>query len=463
MPVLGTRGAIAAGAYEPKSIGAPYWASSLTLPTNGKLLYPTVNNTGGMFCAMTVMQTSAPPIPGTAYIDPNGNVVWQKKYDIGSSFAMENSRITSDAENNTYNLCRIFSSVNYFIIYKLDQYGNLVWQNKYDFGNSYWLFEGFKASQIENILYITGVYSNGTDSWLQVIRINTNNGSIKDQASLYNTSTNGIVGVDIVPSKINANVYYVAGRTSVGSSKSECFLAKYSGTTLQWQTRISNPRTSSVYNVYDFFFSVAVDNYDNVYATGQYGVIKNVSGTDYALDDGIVTKYNSSGTLLWQKLIANNINSGVANTNAANSTLDRFGNLYAACLNYSSEDRTAIIKFNTDGTVNFSKVATPPTYVGSTDTSSNVYLYAAANQLVSPYNAYRYILKFQNDNSAPSSISVTGGTIIYVTDSTTFSVIAGTGTPTATTYTTGTNAPITVTGSSGTLSNTSYTATVTFI
>lgn len=459
MPILGTRGTVAAGAYEPKSIGAPYWASSYVLPVTKKLGTPRVTNNGGVYFVNNNF--------GIGYINPNGGVVWQKDYSLSG---LSSSRgFAVDAGNNSYSFL-VNSNSSVMVIYKTDQSGNVIWQKQYTpSGGTGQLFEGFTVSQLENVIYVAGMYfPTGGGTVLQVIKISTVDGSILSQAALQNVSSStGVAGVGVATSKLTAGVCYVGGYYYVDANNRYPFLAKYNGTTLQWQTSLfyqRNPGGTFWYNQ-DYFYTVNVDNNDNVYVTGNIDKLTVVSGTTYAINCGLIAKYDSSGNLLWQKNVINNTNlpSGPANTAATNAVVNTAGNLFVACDNYSGGTNNGVFNYNPDGTIKYQKLFTPPTVLGSVDFSNNLYLSNSTQQSVSPYNVYANIYKFQNDNSTKSPITLPNGSFTFVSDTTSFVSSAGVSTPATTSFTSGTTIPLTVSNATGTFTNTTYTSTVTLI
>ena len=295
MPLRGTRGGAAVGAYAPKSIGAPYWASSYVLPSGRGLGTPRVTNNGGMYIVNTTF--------GIGYINPNGNIVWQKEYGLADLSSRRGFAV--DAGNNSYSFL-VNSDSSVMVIYKTDQSGNVIWQKQYTPSSGVGqLFEGFTVSQLENVIYVAGMYfPTGGGTVLQVIKISTVDGSILSQTALQNVSSStGVAGVGIATSKLTAGVCYVGGYYYVDANNSYPFLAKYNGTTLQWQVSLfyqRNPGGTYWYNR-DFFYTVNVDNNDNVYVTGNIDKLTVVGGTTYAINCGLIAKYDSSGNLLWQK------------------------------------------------------------------------------------------------------------------------------------------------------------------
>lgn len=116
---------------------------------------------------------------------------------------------------------------------------------------------------------------------------------------------------------------------------------------ITWQRKIT--KTS----VELYFPSIAVDSSDNIYvSTGA--------------SDGIlrVLKYNSSGTLQWQRKISPDFYAGYG------VTFDDSGNFYVAALDYGSDpERTVIFKYNSSGTLQWQRYFAWGTSGGNVATS----------------------------------------------------------------------------------------------
>jgi hypothetical protein len=85
---------------------------------------------------------------------------------------------------------------------------------------------------------------------------------------------------------------YVTGRTSSqGAGSDDIVIAKYNSSgTIQWQRTLGGAST-------DVGFGIAIDSGDNVYITG-YTNSQGAGNFDF-----IIVKYNSSGTIQWQRTL----------------------------------------------------------------------------------------------------------------------------------------------------------------
>lgn len=100
----------------------------------------------------------------------------------------------------------------------------------------------------------------------------------------------------------NSNNLYVCGRS--GSTLRNGTIAKFDSTgTLLWQKTLSSPDTDSIN-----FYSLSLDNSNNIYVTGSYST----DDTSFNTYDVLIVKYDTDGNLQWQKTLGN-------------STLSQFG------------------------------------------------------------------------------------------------------------------------------------------
>ena len=174
-------------------------------------------------------------------------------------------------------------------------------------------------------------------------------------------------GADAVASAIDSsNNVYVVGSNTAGVAGSGLEIAKYNTDgALQWQRMLDGALT-------DRGESIAVDSGGNVYIAGYFNTI----GDPYR---GLLAKYNSSGTLLWQR-------QWQQNTDYANYwygvAVDSSANVYVVGeYDQGAGSRMAIAKYNTSGTLQWANTLGGPggsngTYGKgiSVDSSANVYV-----------------------------------------------------------------------------------------
>ena len=182
---------------------------------------------------------------------------------------------------------------------------------------------------------LCGYSANASDD-IQVAKYNAS-GVIQWQSRLYTASADGGTSCAFDAS---GNLY-VCGYTTI-ASRTYNLVAKYDGSgTLQWQRTLGDASVST------YATSITIDTSGNLYVGGasNYG-----TSTDF-----ILSKYNSSGTLQFQKAIGNTSRYDVANS----IYVDSSENIYLAG---TSNDNTvttyvgfAVVKCDSSGNLLWSK------------------------------------------------------------------------------------------------------------
>ena len=175
------------------------------------------------------------------------------------------------------------------------------------------------------------------------------------------------------------NVYVLGRSYSVGAGSADLFFAKYNSSgAIQWQRTLGT-------NLAEEGFSVAIDSANNVYLAGW------TQSTGAGGNDLLLAKYNSDGTIQWQRVLG-----GTSNEFSYSLAFDSSDNVYVGGAtrsegvgNYSC----LLAKYNSAGTVQWQKI-----------------LYGADN------DQYRGIAVDSNDNIYASGItsSTTGGDFDYI-------------------------------------------------
>ena len=203
-------------------------------------------------------------------------------------------------------------------------------------------FSLFNAGSAD--VFVAKYDSNGTPLWVRRIA-----GTAEDQARSVSTDSSGNVMVVGFFYPFSTDIYAANGTTvsfSLGSSgNTDGFIVKYnsSGTPL-WATRIGG-------SGFDSFSAIRTDSSGNIIVTGSYRSnpvsIFNASGnilfqlTNDGVDDGLVVKYNSSGTPLWVRKIGGSLSDSLSRVST-----DSSGNIIALG-NYTSDSVTI---YAADGT-----------------------------------------------------------------------------------------------------------------
>ena len=217
-----------------------------------------------------------------------GTIQWQRT--LGGAGDDRGTSITSDSSNNVYLLGWTNSAgagARDFLISKYNSAGTIQWQRTLGSAASQ---EGYGISidSLSNV-YVTGYTDEGApNNFLFLLAKYNSSGVIQWQRTLGGTDydVSNATAVD------SADNVYMLGRTpSAGAGGNDFLLAKYNASgTLQWQRVLGGAAT-------DIGNALALDSLDNVYAFGITG------STGAGGDDFLISKYNSSGTIQWQRTL----------------------------------------------------------------------------------------------------------------------------------------------------------------
>jgi len=179
------------------------------------------------------------------------------------------------------------------------------------------------------------------------------------QRQFGTNSGDGVSGI----AKDNLNNTYISGNTSgrfPGNTlfgKNDGFITKYNDQgTLIWQKQFGTSAD-------DYTSGITTDSAGNIYICGSTGGTL-AGNTSFGGQDAYVAKYNAQGTLLWQKQFGGKFVDNYKKTDAANSiATDIYGNVYItgytdASLpgNFSSGNTDAfIVKYNSQGSLLWQK------------------------------------------------------------------------------------------------------------
>lgn len=239
--------------------------------------------------------------------------------------------IAFDSSGNAY-VCGTSNSSgsNNLQIAKYDSFGVLQWQRQLGNGSGSNEGRGIAVDSSGNA-YICGTANVGGVVSIVLAKYNTS-GTIQWQRRLY--TGNGDAGYAIATDS-SGNVY-VCGMDNTSGSGS-FIIAKYDTSgTIQWQRKLAGG--SSDYEVAN---GIGVDGSGNVYVVG-YGP-DGTSGSNVFL----LAKYNSSGTLQWQRwhgATGTAIGYGIAVDSSGNSYICG----YSSASGYTSLE---IAKYNTSGSI----------------------------------------------------------------------------------------------------------------
>jgi uncharacterized delta-60 repeat protein len=269
-----------------------------------------------------------------AKYNSSGTIQWQRV--LGGTGEERGHAITIDSSDNVY----VFGFTDSagaggidFLLAKYNSSGTIQWQrvlggSGIEFGNSVavdssgnvYVFGDTESTGAGGIDFLLAKYnSSGTIQWQRVL-----GGSGTEQG-------NGIA-VDS-----SGNVYVIGNTASTGAGGNDFLLAKYNSSgTIQWQRVLGDTGTEVGY-------SVAFDSSDNIYVAG-YTNSTGAGGIDFLL-----AKYNSSGTIQWQRVLG-----GSGSDYGRSITIDSSDNIYVVGYTGSvgaGSDDLLIAKLPSDGSL----------------------------------------------------------------------------------------------------------------
>jgi len=140
----------------------------------------------------------------------------------------------------------------------------------------------------------------------------------------------------------SGNSYFLGWTQSAGAGNDDLLLAKYDSLGIvQWQRVLGGASL-------DRGSSVAIDSADNVYVLGHTG------STGAGSNDFLIAKYNSSGTIQWQRVLG-----GGSNEIGNSVAIDSSSNLYVLGNTNSTGAGSydfLIAKYNSSGTIQWQRV-----------------------------------------------------------------------------------------------------------
>lgn len=192
---------------------------------------------------------------------------------------------------------------------------------------------------------ILGTASGGPSA----IELSEENASITWQRAL---------GIDVESVATDSNANTLVAGSFVDGSYFAGLVAKYDASgALQWQRKLSQASTNVL------LYKIATDSSDDVYVTGS-------SGSFFVL-----VKYNSSGTLQWQRKVSLALNS----LQGLGITIDAAGNVVAVGRNATAGgDVGVLLKYNSAGSITWQRKLTMNSGAAFTnvvtDASDNIYI-----------------------------------------------------------------------------------------
>lgn len=325
-----------------------------------------------------------------AKYDNDATFQWARTLGDGSSKYDQGFDIALDSSNNVYVAgFKEGSNDNYdFILAKYNSSGTIQWQRSLA-SSVRDLAYGVAVDSSGNA-YITG-YTKFSNSDLVIAKYNTS-GTIQWQRTLSGSGNDR--GYDVAVDS-SGNAYVLGITNSEGAGNQDILLVKYNTSgAIQWQRTLGG-------SALDSSIKLALDSSGNPHICGHTETV--VSGNGQY--DFITAKYNTSGTLQWQRKLGTSTNT----EQASSLRVDSSGNVYiigripSGSGGAGGED-AFFAKYNSSGTIQWQRswggTGTEVGYDIDVDNSGNIYVLAYTRFTVTGLGGYDIqLLKLPDDGS----------------------------------------------------------------
>lgn len=281
---------------------------------------------------------------------------------IGGTGEDERPNIANDADGNTY-ICARTSSEGQgdddILIAKYDSNGAIVAQKTFGGVDRDQGF-GIKVDSAGNIFILGLTRSDGPSSFGNQLVAGFNSSfGIQFQKALGGSAGINAKDLDV---DSNNNLYTIGSREP--NFNTELFVAKYnSAGTIQWQKSLtgSSPELGE---------AIVVDSSDNIYVAGS----TKTSGQGGR--DVLVARFDSFGNVIWQRALGD-----AGQDQATGIAVDSNNNVYVAAMNRNQStnvDDLLLLKYNSAGSLQWQRLLGDSNFKVSTgiavDSQNNVYI-----------------------------------------------------------------------------------------
>ena len=268
-------------------------------------------------------------------------------------------------------------------IYKIDPTKATVFEKKYTQTSIDVIFYASAADSSGNI-YAVGYQTASGVSRMLTTKVNSS--GVLQWSRRLGIGTGAISGAGVGLDS-SGNIYVGGtGQINTATDKYSLIVAKYNSSgTIQWQRKLYQSVGNNVCS--GFFADSNGNSYISGYSTQSVGPPSTSSG--------YMAKYNSSGTLQWQKQFT-----GVAGSfgNLNKATVDSSGNIYIGGSNYVAPTNTVFLqKLDSSGNVQWQRSYSTSTIISATvDSSSNVYF---CGESIGGSNYRGHIVKYNSSGA----------------------------------------------------------------
>jgi len=336
----------------------------------------------------------------------SGTVLWQR--NLSDGVTIRGKSIAVDTSGNVY-VCASYSYAGneQIRVFKLDSSGALVFKKGiYRGNNTTTTAESISVDSSGNIYICGSTDLNGYNFYF--LKLNTSGTAITYQRHFGGTSSFDLASSLKLASGGN---FYVAGSCG-DSSIFGPLIGKYDNDGIrQWQRRLNTGTSSQV--------NLALDGDENVYASYIAIPTTGTITSDYG-----IAKYNTSGTIQWQK----RLNSTTSSDEPASISVDAAGNIYMfgiSTINGGSID-FFLVKLDSSGAILWQR--TLGTDINSDEYGLEVALDSSGNIYITGYT-FAYTAggggssifgKLPNDGSKTGTYSIAGGRSLIYASATSF-------------------------------------------
>ena len=371
----------------PVVIGGTYWIGLLGSASDDDTAFSMAVDTSGnvYICGSSNRPGFTQKLAQLVKYNSTGNLLWQKAlYGVYDSAAYG---ISLDSSNNIYVGGYNRDTGNYdFQIEKYNSSGTLQWQRTLSGGGDDICNK--VAVDPSGNLYVCGISSNN----IQLAKYNTS-GNVQWQKTLSNGFQSS---AQSIATDASGNVYicgygYLSG-TQYG------IIAKYDTSgAIQWQNIIG----TSITNIGR---AISVDSSGNIYTAG--------TSINLPYRYALIEKYNNSGTKQWSRQLIQ-----LGSADGFSVSFDLSGNVYVVGQSYASgaNNLLYIAKYNSTGTIQWQRT------LGNTSSSQNGYgsavdlsgnIYVCGSSAATGSNNFLFS-KLPSDGSLTGTYSIAGYNFVY--------------------------------------------------
>ena len=326
----------AAGPFVPPYQG-PYWITTLgSAGTEYEATDIAVDSTGNSFFVLR---------DGTGVIVAKynnlGALQWQRRIaDVSGEYGL-----AIDSSSNVFVAGTTDddgAGLQDFHISKYNSSGTLQWQrtlggSQREYGN------GLTVDSSGNAIIVGHTNGTGPGSYSVLVAKYNTSGTIQWQRSIGASTAD--YGEDVVTDSSD-NIYIVGQGTPTNGYGVQITKLNSSGTA-QWHRQLGGTSNESGN---EYGYSIDVDSSDNIYVAGKTSS-ERVSGMNEGYENAFLAKYNSSGTLQWQRILGHTQATGQARAYSVavgdDDSIYYSGNFQGSDGNH----KTLSAKYNSSGTI----------------------------------------------------------------------------------------------------------------